>query len=194
VVLTRFEPVLIGPLCVGKTSTATALAARLGLPHVQLDELGESYYRRAGYDAERGAALEQESGYVAKYRYREPAFPVSLGYLFAEHHDCVFDLGAGHTCMLDLSLVDQVRQALTPFANVFLLLPSRDPERSIATIRERLRGDPERAGDDWDLEVDFIRFWVTSDQNRSLARHLVLTEERTPEQVADEIFRLTGGR
>ncbi len=186
----RLEPVLIGPICVGKTSTATALSAKLGVPHVEMDELSASYYARAGYDAVRGEALEREAGYVAKYRYREPALPVSIGLLFAEHGDCVFDLGAGHTCLLDTSLAGEVQRQLAPFANVILLLPSQDPERSIAVINERLRADPERAGDEWNVGgIDFIRFWVESEQNQDLATQAVFTEGRSPDQVADEIVR-----
>lgn len=191
----RRELVLIGPVCVGKTSVATALAARLGVPHVELDELSGDYYRRAGFDSDRAAAIEQADGYVARYRYRETVFPASLHMLFEEHRDCVFDLGAGHTCLLDPSLAGQVQAQLVAFANVILLLPSADPERSVAVIRERLRGDPERAGHDWVQDgVDFIRHWVTADQNRTLATHFVVTGERSPEQVADEILELTSDR
>jgi hypothetical protein len=167
----------------------------MDVPHIELDALADTYYRRAGYDAKRGDALERQLGYVAKYRYREPVFPESIRLLFEEHHDCVFDLGAGHTCMLDTALIGRVQEQFAPFTNVVLLLPSRDPERSIAVIRERLRGDPQRAGDDWDLDgVDFIRLWVTSDQNQRLATHLVFTEEHSPEQIAAQIFRLLGDR
>ena len=183
---------IIGPICVGKTSVAAELSALLGVRHVSLDELAPQYLSQsAWYDPDRGEELEREDGYVAKYRYREPVFPWLLGQLFAEHGDCVFDLGAGHTCLLDPSLVADVAAQLASFSNVILLLPSPDRTRSLAVIRDRLRADPERDGDVWEYDdIDFLSHWVTSGQNERLATHVVFTEERRPPEVAAEIRML----
>jgi shikimate kinase len=185
----RNEPVLIGPICVGKTSVAAALAEMLELKHIELDECGADYYRRApGFDPARADELYREHGYVARYRYWEQTFPWVLGQVFADHHDCVFDLGAGHTCLLDTERQFEVQAQLAPFATVILLLPSSDPAASITVIRDRLQRDPERGGHVWAYDdVDFIHHWVTSGQNQRLATHVVVTGDRQPVEVADEI-------
>src|SRR3954468_12300415 len=117
----RTEPVLIGPICVGKTSVAAVLADMLGLRAVAVDDCAADYYSRApGFDPARADELERNQGYIARYRYREPIYPWLLGQVFADYHDCVFDLGAGHTCLLDNSLEPDVQVQLEPFSNVIL--------------------------------------------------------------------------
>jgi hypothetical protein len=66
-----------------------------------------------------------------------------------------------------------------------LVLPSRDPSRSVEVLRARALTVH---GHDWIRDgTDHLDAWVRSDQNRTLARHTVYTEDRSPDEVADEI-------
>jgi adenylate kinase family enzyme len=44
------EPVLIGPVGVGKTTISRKLGQKLGLPVVSMDDHRDDYYRELGYD------------------------------------------------------------------------------------------------------------------------------------------------
>lgn len=184
------QPVFIGPVCVGKTTVSTLVASLLGVPRVELDEVADAYYRSApGFDPPEYERLLREEGFVAAYRYWEPALVDAVQRVVADHPDSLLDLGAGHSCYLDRSLFERVRAILEPFTDVVLLLPDPDPELSIGVIRARLAR--ERDGWDWvHGDVDFVRHWVTSDQNRLLADHVVYAGEDDPPAVAERVAAL----
>jgi hypothetical protein len=181
----RPEHVLIGPVGAGKTTLGSRLAERLGLPHVQLDSIANEYYRAApDFDAPTYNSLMAES-FVAAYRYWEPALAYAVERVVADHHDCVFDLGAGHTSFLDRQLHARVATALSPFDNVVLLLPSRDTARSVSILRERCQ----QRGHEWIQEnVDFIEYWVTDDQNRRLAKRVLYSEDCDPDALVEQLL------
>ncbi|MFD2079025.1 shikimate kinase [Actinopolymorpha cephalotaxi] len=181
----RPEYVLIGPVCAGKTTLGARLAERLGVEHVQLDSIANDYYRIApGWDADTYNALMADS-FVAAYRHFEPALAFAVESVVRDHHDCIFDLGAGHTSFLDRRLHERVVSALSPFSNVVLLLPSADTMTSVRTLWERCR----QRGHTWIHDgVDFIEHWVTDDQNRRLADRVLFTEDRDPDALVEEIL------
>jgi shikimate kinase len=165
----RSEYVLIGPVGAGKTTVGSRLAERLRLPHVQLDSIANEYYGAApGWNGHTYDALMAES-FVAAYRHWEPALAFAVEGVVGDYRDCVFDLGAGHTSFLDPQLHERVATALSPFADVILLLPSSDAARSVSVLRERCQ----QRGHTWVHEgVDFIEYWVINDQNRRLAKRV----------------------
>jgi hypothetical protein len=185
----RWQPVFIGPVGVGKSTVSTIVAEVLGERCVQLDEIAMEYYRVApDFDPVEHTRLSDTEGFVAAYRYWEPAVAYSLERFVAEHTDAVLDLGAGHTCFLDRSLADRAQAALEPFTNVVLLLPDEDPDVSAGVIRRRLAA--ERDGFDWMADgVDFVHHWLTSDQNRLLADHVVYAHADPPDVVAERVIR-----
>lgn len=181
----RPEYVLIGPVGVGKSTLGERLATRLGLPHVELDSIANEYYGAApGWNGHTYDALMVES-FVAAYRHWEPALAFAVERVVSDYRDCVFDLGAGHTSFLDRQLHERVASALSPFANVVLLLPSPNAATSIDVLRERCQ----RRGHTWIHEgVDFIEHWVTDDQNRRLAKRILYTEAQDPDALAQQLL------
>jgi hypothetical protein len=166
----RTEIVMIGPWGAGKSTLARLLAEKLELPHAPLDPVAWDYYQEVGFEWERAHQIRAAEGALAF---------------------CRFDLGAGHTVPApwdDETMFDRVQQALAPFQNVVLVLPSPDPDRSTAVLRERsaeewwLKEIRERHG--FDLNEHFIRHPA----NERLARHTVYTEGRSPEETRDEIL------
>jgi hypothetical protein len=101
----------------------------------------------------------------------------------ADYYDCVFDFGAGHSTYDDPVHLARARQALAPFANVVLVLPSPDPAESVRVLHARRPGV---ASDDVDLAV----YAVAHPANWLLARHVVYTESRVAEETRDEILHL----
>ena len=174
----KLEIVLIGPFGAGKSTIGDLLARRLTLHSVSLD-LHQYYYRELGFDREEfmrrgGATLSHEADL-----YFQTFFPGAVERLLEEHHNCIFDLGAGHTVFEDQTLFARVRQALAPYRNVVLVLPSPDREESIRVLRERERqrkANPQFLSDDF----DYFGHWVKSHCNYDLAKITVYTEGKTP--------------
>lgn len=100
---------------------------------------------------------------------------------FADHHDCVIDFGAGHSVFEADDLFARVQNALAPFPDVVLFLPSPDPEESIRVLLTRRPGPPPQ---EFDLNAHFVQLH----SNRDLAKIIVYTEDKTPEQTRDDIL------
>jgi shikimate kinase len=182
----RDEIVLIGPIRAGKSTQGRLLAARLGLPNRSIDELRWSYYQAAGYDEDLARRIHEVGGLGALYWYWKPFEIDSLERLVAEHHGCVFDLGAGHSVYEHRAFFERARRALAPFRSVVLLLPSPDEATSIQLLRAR------GAGEEVASAFDFTAHFVAHPSNRALAKHVVYTAGKTPEETRDEILQVTG--
>ena len=176
------RPILIGPVAAGKSTLLPLVAQRLGLATVDLDALAQHYYAevRDGRESSRGLG------------WWEPGHVHAVRRVLAEHLDHVVALGAGHTVYQDAGLFSAVA-ALLAAEFPILVLPSRDPAKSVEVLRSRSLAIH---GHDWIRDgTDHIDAWVRSDQNRALARHTVHTEDGSPDEVADEItavFRSLG--
>src|SRR5438093_2199836 len=135
--------VLIGPPGAGKTTLGELLAAKLDVPQCSMDDVRWGYYSEIGYDADVQKSLWEQQGFDAVMRYWKPFEAHAVERLLNEHHDCapgcVIDFGAGHSFYEDESLFARVQQALAPFPNVVLLLPSADLDESIQMLNERTK-------------------------------------------------------
>jgi hypothetical protein len=179
------EPILIGPIGAGKSTLGRLLAQRLGRPQVALDAVRFAYYAEIGYDPALADRLGREAGLLALYRYWRPFEVHAVERAVAEHRDCVFDFGAGHSVYEDPALLGRAQRALAPFAHVVLLLPAPDPAESVRVLRERRGHRPVVSGG-----VDFDELFVTHPSNCTLATHTIYTAGRTPEEACDELVRL----
>jgi hypothetical protein len=185
------EIILIGPMRAGKSTLAQLLAEKLGIPRVSMDDgaVVGKYFEEAGFDADVARQFQQNDDPLGYARYVWPFFPHVLMRLLAEHQDCVIDLGAGHSVYEDDVAFGRVQQALAPYRNVVLVLPSPDVERSAAVLRERtadvewLRQVREQHG------IDFNEQFLRHPSNYQLARIVVYTEGKSPEETRDEILR-----
>ncbi|WP_315755062.1 MULTISPECIES: shikimate kinase [unclassified Bradyrhizobium] len=167
---------------VGKSTQGKLLATSLGLPQLSMDQVRWDYYREIGYDAERQRAIGENEGFAGIYRYWKPFEAHAVERLLADHHDCVIDFGAGHSVFEDAGLFERVRRAVAPFSNVVLLLPSPDPEESLRILHTRRGGSPPPG--EFDVNAHFIRHH----SNYDLAKIVVYTEGKTPEETRDSIL------
>ena len=185
--MSRSEIILIGPIRSGKSTIGALLAERLRVPQVRMDRLRFGYYKEVGYEDAVRKRLEKEEGFVAVHGYWKPFEAHAVERLLVEHADCVIDFGGGHSVYEDANLFERVKRALAPFANVMLLLPSRNLDESVRVLRERTM-----AGNGWDGRsrgFDFHVHFVKHHSNHDLAKTVVYTEGKTPEETRDEILR-----
>jgi hypothetical protein len=123
----------------------------------------------------------------AHYRQWEPFFVSAIERLLSKHFDRIIDLGAGHSHYQDHGLFQRVRQALAPYHNIVLVLPSPDLDLSVQILKERSLS---QRGYDWIADgYDFIAHWVKDRCNHELATLTVYTQDKTPQQTCDEILQ-----
>lgn len=182
---------LIGPMCAGKSTLAALLSKRLDLPRIEMDDIRWDYYAEIGYDSQKAARLAQsDEGMMALIQYWKPFEAHAVARALEEHQGCVLDFGAGHSVFEDEALLEKVETALAPFKNVFLILPSPDPVESVEVLNRRFRQLLEReVGHVDERLLRLNEHFVRHPSNRRLAKHVVYTKGRTPEDTCQEILK-----
>ena len=103
--------------------------------------------------------------------------------LLEAHKSCVFDFGAGHSVYEDDALFARIQKILAPYVNVVLILPSPDLDESVQILKAR-RSDGVADG------FDFHDHFVKHHSNHDLAKLVVYTKDKTPEETCNEILAL----
>jgi len=177
----KSEIILIGPIGSGKTTIAELIYKRTMLPHCSMDLLRWLYYEEIGYD--RGIAGEKiaEGGFWALYRYWKPFEAYAVKRILQDYRECVFDLGGSHSVYEDDSLFKQVSDLLAPYPYVVLLMPSPDLDESIAILNAH---NTYGSNDQREVNEHLIRHH----SNYDLAKHIVYTKDKAPEETCDEVL------
>jgi shikimate kinase len=175
------EIVLIGPIGAGKSTQSRLLSEKLGVPQWAMDDLRGRYYAEIGFDERLATQIQEREGFAGLYRYWKPFEIHAVERLLAEHTDRVVDLGGGHSVYEDDAFFARAQRALAPYQNVVLLLPSPDLDESVRLLTERT-GPCVSGG------VDFHEHFVKHHSNHDLAKTVVYTKGRTPEETRDEIL------
>ena len=175
--------ILIGPVRSGKSTQGKLLAERLGVPQYSLDKLRRDYFAEIGYSEAEEDRIMEAYGWPGVLAYWKPFEPYALERLLAEHRGGVVDLGAGQSVYEDAALFARVEQTLASYPNVVLLLPSSDLDESVRISKER------QGHQTW-YENDFDELFVKHPSNSRLAKFVVYTEGKTPEQTCAEILAL----
>lgn len=180
--------VLIGPAGAGKSSVGELLAARLGTPFADLDEVAAPYYAEVGWSLDRLRAVIGEVGRVEAERAWEPARVHGVRRVLADHPGAVIALGAGHTTIHDARLRADLADALRACPHVVWLQPDPDRDRALAILRARCEASK---GTDWISEGhDLLAEWLDDDAARSLATAVVTDRGRGTAEVAKAVARI----
>lgn len=180
--MTKADIILIGPPNTGKSTLGKLLAEALGVPQVSLDDLRWGYYKEIGYDETLAQRLRVEVGFAAKVWYWKQFDVYAVERVLADHQNCVIDFGAGHSIYESTEQMARAQRALAPYPNVVLILPSPDIDESRELLHARwpIPYDPN--------QFDFIDYFLRSPSNAALAKYVVYTKDRTPQQTRDEIL------
>ena len=177
------EIILIGPVAVGKTTTAKLLSEKLNKPMISLDDLRFDYYKEIGYDKEHMKELLEKAGIMAIYQYGKIFDAYSIERILADHRDCIFDFGGGNNASGFEFEINRINNALSPYENVVLLYPCADKEESLKFIEKRRNITP--------IQRELIKYLVFDESNFMLAKHTVFVKDKTPEDVCNEVLSLT---
>lgn len=175
------DVILIGPIGAGKSTLGTLVAAALGLPQVSMDEVRFNYYREIGYEDSIAKERFAADGFWGLYKYWKPFEAYAVERVLSEHTNCVIDLGAGHSVHEDEALLTRIKHLLAPHPNVILVIPSADVATSLSVLRARR---PSLV----DIEPDINEHFLTHASNYALAKFIVYTADRTPEDCCAEIL------
>lgn len=176
--------ILIGPCNVGKSTIGKMLAERLGAPFVSLDTVERKYTLPAGFDPKRAEELDESGVPLAGYGYRRMFFDAAVIGFLADHREGVLELGGGHPIIPDREKQERVIAALRTYPRVVLLLPTADLKESIDLLRNRDGLAPD--------EPYINDLYAQDDTFLTLARHVVTTWGRTPEETYADVLAALG--
>ena len=174
--------IFIGPIGAGKSTIAKMVAEELSIPSFSLDKEGH-LAAAVGYDFERYKRMWKENGLHDAYKYRRSFYDRLVPLFLASHDHGVLDLGGGHPIVPDQAKQEVIKKAFAPYENIFLIMPTPDPNESIKILRKR----NQLADDEPDLNTLYFQngnsgFW-------EIAKFHVYTEGKTPNQTHAEVMR-----
>jgi hypothetical protein len=175
--------ILIGPVAVGKTTTAKLLSEKLKKPLISMDDLRFGYYKEIGYNDDHRNELLEKAGIMAIYQYGKIFDAYSVERILEDHQDCIFDFGGGNNASGFNFEIDRIKKALNPYENIVLLTPSPDKEESIKFILKRRNMTPGQR--------ELIEYLVYDDSYCKLAKHTVFVKDKTPEDICNKILSIT---
>lgn len=163
---------LIGPSGAGKSAVADELSKETGMRRLCLDAI---------------ANRARAEGFTKNFRSQEEYVDFMLRNVLQEAmikgEPGVVDFGAGHSVFDDQERFRQIKELLSQFKNIVLLLPSPDIETSLDILAKRSTGD-------YSTNEKFIK----SPCNRELATMVIYENGRTPKEVADSILKMIAER
>lgn len=197
VVLSSVSPigsiVLIGPTGVGKSVVGTELAALLGWPLVELDDMRERWYPEFGLDVSGEHDAWQRGGLLELVATWKPYELLSVERVMREHPaNTVIAFGGGQSVYVDPAMIDRAHTALSPASRVILMLPAERGEDSIRILQERLAHVPFVTGQPDPAAflrafAPILKMQLQSESNRQLATELIVTGHSTPQELARHI-------
>ena len=171
---------LIGPQRAGKSTIGKLLSEQLNLPFVHLEKISENYWQEIGCDK---TLVEQawedgQSDWV--YRYMMPFDVHALKRAVVEYCNYIIELGAPQSVYDDAELFQQVSCVFQSCGHVILLLPSQDVEESLQILQQRTRTMING------MEIN--EYFVKHHSNYDLAKYIIYTQDKTPQQTSEEIL------
>ena len=179
----RKEIILIGPVGVGKTTVSNLLSQKLNLPKVSMDDLLFQYMTEVGFQEAHWKEIIEKQGKTAGYRYLKVFGSYAVTRLLESHKDCIFDFGGGGVMGEFPDEFDRMKLALEPFENIVFLIPSPDKAESLQFLYDRMKLKP----NGWTV----LEHIVFHPSHELLAKQIVYTKGKTPEDIAEDIIRLT---
>ena len=179
----KSDIILISPIGTGKSTVGTLLSEKIGIPQCSMDDLRWDYYKEIGYDEELEKYKRQTEGIWGVCQYWKPFEAYAVERLLLEHESCIIDFGAGHSVYDDAELFQRVDKVLSPYPNVFLLLPSPDLNESLEILNQR----NEYVADG---EPNINEYFLKHHSNYQLAKFTVYNKDKTPEETCTDILSL----
>lgn len=187
-----------------------------------MDDLRWEYYKEVGYDEGLAKQKWDREGPWGLYSYSKRFEAYAVERLLSEYKNCVIDFGAGHSVYENDGLFERVQHVLAAYKNIVLLLPSADFEECVQILKARqetlgnelIRGfrvyrQMRRYAGHWyrrwrrgrissesckqfNRKPDLNEHLIKHRSNHELAKFVVYTKGKTPEETCDEILLRLG--
>ncbi|RKD69538.1 shikimate kinase [Sinobaca qinghaiensis] len=176
--------VMIGPICSGKSTVSALLADMLQSPRCCMDSIRFSYYKELGFSEEKQEHIRKKEGFPGVYQYWKPFEAHAVKRALEDFPDHIHDFGAGHSVQEEQGSASVVKKALHA-AEVFLLLPSPDIEKSKNILRQQLLHRTHNPA-----VLDINDYFAEHGMNRELADHIIYTDNKSAQTVGIEIKKI----
>lgn len=177
--------ILIGPMCAGKSTFGREIAKLTKMKRVPMDRVRWYYYLKDGFSIEEEEKIKSFDDVMT---YWKPFEVKAVKRIVAEFPNSVIDFGAGHSYYTDEHQFQQVQAVLSPLPNIILLLPSESKEESLKICNQRLKDRVKRELQQTEIDANYA--FINHASNYDLAKHIVYTKDKSPEQTAQEIYQL----
>jgi len=109
--------------------------------------------------------------------------------VLADHSQGIIDFGASNSVYDDQAQLARVANALAPYPNVILLLPSANSSESTEILTDHLTQIVKAKGEEVKQELfDLNEYFINHPSNYQLAKMIIYTKDKTPEGVCNEIL------
>ena len=176
--------ILIGPMGSGKSTIARLLEEKIGLSNVPIDYIRWYYYFQHGFKL---STQKQFQDFEDKANYWKQYDLIAIEKALLDFPKAIIDFGAGHSYYPAENQLQQVREIIEKFPNVFLLLPSADIEESYTILSKRIRVLWPQIEDG---VVEYNRKFLEHPSNRILSKHIIYSKDKSPEDNVEEIISL----
>lgn len=168
--------ILMGPIGAGKTTQAQLLSIELNVPVCTYDKVKHDYRTKIGFDSKLASEIHDSKGLYAMLCYMNEFKAKTLPTIIEDYSGYIIDLGGGAQCFDEPHQVEIVKKAFEKIENVILLMPSSSVSESqayLAHVREKFPIN------------DYL---IEHDTNNILAKKVVYTLGKTPEETSAEII------
>lgn len=160
--------ILIGPSGAGKSTIANILSSRLRMPRLCLDSLASKIKKNVDFN--KGyKSIDEFNEYLINIALEDKSTPI------------VCDFGAGHSYFIDQVVFESVKNTLSIFKNIILLLPSEDKILSLEALNSRTNS---KNGKEENI------YYLDSNCNTELATKIIYTDGKDPYETSSEIINL----
>ena len=152
---------IIGPIGVGKTTTARMISINLNMPQISLDnreQLKQFYSNSKSFNS-----------------FKDFEFYLTGSVLTSLREPCIIDFGAGHSVYENPIMFYEISKLISKFANIVYMIPSENKEESIDFLNSRILGRNNR-------------HLISMPCNEQLATIIQYTKDKSPEQISKEII------
>ncbi|MGV6862391.1 MAG: hypothetical protein ACWA41_11505 [Putridiphycobacter sp.] len=189
----RDNIILLGPLATGKSSIATKISELTGLHNHPIDKLKWYYRHKNGYDLCKSTHILKTEGFESLLLYARQFFGLkdlkSILFTFKG----IIDLGASDSYYVSDLRRDDFEKLMGKFNNVFLILPSADPEESIQILNDRLQARYENNTLKKPVIESYLKMnaaFIKCETSKKVAKYVIYTKGKTVEECAREIVGL----
>jgi len=185
--------ILTGPRCSGKTTIGQLIANEYALPFVDADKVFERKHGPIADYFPKNATPEVRAQKEYEFRAMETAEAQSIFLFYLARHSLpiVYAAGGGGPAHRFDDLRRRYTRTIREYGTVICLLPSNDIEESVRILAARSRGDqnkrPALTGAKNDEDEIRAVLGERLPRYRESAHHMVITGEKTPAEIADDI-------